>query len=351
MKIVSVVGARPQFIKVNPIIEQLNKVDICHRLIHTGQHYDYEMSRIFFDQMNIPVPDYNLEVGSYSHGKQTGLMLQQIEEILLKEKPDFVLVYGDTNSTLAAALAAVKLHFRIAHVEAGLRSFNMSMPEEVNRRITDHISTILFCPTENAVFNLKNENISKGLFNVGDIMFDAFLNASEISQQKSDILQKINVASKNYLLLTIHRAENVDVIEKLNNIIEAIGSRQETFIFPVHPRTKKQLAKLNMTEFKNIHCIEPVGYLDMVCLEKNANIILTDSGGVQKEAYFSKVPCITLREETEWIETLEKGWNTLVGSDKNEINSALDNLTCPTVYDNLYGDGNCAEKITAVLLK
>jgi len=348
MKLISIVGARPQFIKVKPITDQFSKRKINHKLIHTGQHYDYEMSRVFFDQMNIPNPDYNLEIGSSSHGKQTGLMLEKIEEVLIAEKPDFVIVYGDTNSTIAAALAAVKIHIPIVHIEAGLRSFNMTMPEEANRRLTDHISTLLFCPTDQAVKNLYAENIKQGVHKTGDIMYDMFLEAAKLIDKKSKILDSNGLKSKQYLLLTLHRASNVDDSKNLEEILSGTNDLGQKIIFPVHPRTQNQLNKISMSRFPNIHCIKPVSYLDMVNLEKSAKAILTDSGGVQKEAYFAEVPCITLREETEWIETLESGWNILAGSDKNRIKKAWETLN-PGGHKNLYGIGDCAKQIADVI--
>ncbi len=331
MKIISIVGARPQFIKVAPVsraIVELNKKEgreiIRDILIHTGQHYDYEMSEIFFKELEIKEPDYHLGVGSGSHGYQTGEMLRKLEEVLMKEKPDIVMVYGDTNSTLAGALAASKLHIRVAHVEAGLRSFNRAMPEEINRVLTDHISDLLFCPTETAVKNLHNEGIVKGVYNVGDVMHDSILFNVKIAEKKSGILKELNLMNgssvKDYALATVHRQENTDDPEKLSSIFDAlseIASKQMRVILPMHPRTRRCLGSSSL--YDSITIIKPVSYLDMLLLEKNAKMILTDSGGVQKEAYFFKVPCITLREETEWVETVESGWNVLAGRDGKKI--------------------------------
>jgi UDP-GlcNAc3NAcA epimerase len=318
MKILTVVGARPQFIKLAPLSKILRENGINEIIVHTGQHYDENMNDLFFKELEIPDPDYNLGIGSGNHGEQTGRMLIEIEKIILKEKPNLVIVYGDTNSTLAGALAASKLHIKLAHVEAGLRSFNKRMPEEINRVLTDHVSDILFCPTQTAVENLKNEGITNGVYLVGDVMFDALLHFSKISDMKSNILERLNINQKEYYLATIHRAENTDDHERLKNILTAISKMDEIVVFPIHPRTRKMVNYYGLNGLlknNNVKVIDPVGYLDMLKLEKNAKAILTDSGGVQKEAFWLKVPCITLRDETEWIETVNLGWNRLVGSD------------------------------------
>ncbi len=329
-KVASIVGARPQFIKLAPLSKALRESGIDEIIIHTGQHYDEGMNKLFFDELEIPEPDYNLGVGSGNHGEQTGKMLMQIEKVLLIEKPNLVIVYGDTNSTLAGALAASKLHIPIAHVEAGLRSFNRKMPEEINRILVDHISDILFCPTQTAVENLKREGIANGVYLVGDIMFDSLMHFSKISSIKSKILEKLNLKPKEYYLATVHRAENTDDYERLKNILMAlseISQSDKPVIFPIHPRTKKMVDFFELNNLLDkILVIEPLGYLDMIKLEKNAKAILTDSGGVQKEAFWLKVPCITLREETEWVETVELGWNKLVGDDKERILSAVRDL-------------------------
>ena len=320
--------------------------------MHTGQHYDHGMSQIFFDELDISEPDLNLGVGSGSHGWQTGQMLVRIEEVLLEEKPDYVVVYGDTNSTLAGALAAVKLHIPVAHVEAGLRSFNREMPEEHNRVVADHCSDLLFCPTQTAVDNLAREGIATGVHLVGDTMYDAVLQFSSIARKRSTILEDLGLESKTYLLTTIHRPYNTDIPENLRNIFQAFDEIGEIIVFPAHPRTSKKIAALESSFSQelvpgNIKIIEPVGYLDMLVLEENARLILTDSGGMQKEAYFFGVPCITLRPETEWVETVESGWNVVAGADilaivegyQRAINSP------PTNRPNLYGDGNAAQHI------
>ncbi len=351
MKIVSIVGARPQFIKLAPLSAELRKAEIEEIILHTGQHYDENMNEIFFKELEIPEPDHNLGIGSGLHGEQTGRMLIEIEKILIIEKPDIVIVYGDTNSTLAGALAAKKLHMFLAHVEAGLRSFNKEIPEEINRIVADHLSDILFCPTETAMENLKNEGISKGVYLVGDIMFDALLHFVRIAQKKSRILEILNLKLKDYYLLTIHRAENADNLERLENILSALGESEKNIVFPIHPRTKNRIREFGLGNYlnPNIKVIDPVGYLDMLELERNAYAILTDSGGVQKEAFWLRVPCITLREETEWIETVKYGWNTLVGSNKDKILEALNNIRRgeEVNFDKIYA----APRICEILLR
>ena len=354
MKVATVVGARPQFIKMAPVSRELRK-HLDEIVIHTGQHYDYEMNRVFFEQLKIPEPDYYLGVGSGSHGYQTGEMLKKIEEVLMREEPDIVLVYGDTNSTLAGALAAVKLHIKVvAHVEAGLRSFDKRMPEEVNRVLTDHVSDYLFAPTETAVKNLHNEGIKDGVYLTGDVMYDALLYNIKIARKESKILKRLGLSPGEYLLATVHRAENTDSRRRLENIIEAFIESGELIVFPAHPRTKKYLKRYSLTKriekAENVLMIPPVGYLDMLTLEKNARKILTDSGGVQKEAYFLKVPCITLRERTEWIETVEDGWNVLVGADKEEIlRATMEFEPRGGTYTYRFGDGKASKRIVRVL--
>lgn len=353
MRVVTVVGARPQFIKMAPVSRELRRC-FDEVIVHTGQHYDYEMDRIFFEELSIPEPDYHLGVGSGSHGYQTGEMLKRVEEVLMKEKPDLVLVYGDTNSTLAGALAAVKLHIKVAHVEAGLRSFDKRLPEEVNRVLTDHVSDYLFAPTKTAVKNLYKEGIKDGVYLTGDVMYDALLSNIKIAQKKSMILEELRLKSKKYLLATVHRAENTDNKKNLENIIEAFIDSNELIVFPAHPRTQKYLKTYGLIEkvkrAENILLINPVGYLDMLILEKNARKILTDSGGVQKEAYFLKVPCITLRERTEWVETVEDGWNILVGADKEKIIRAITEFE-PNGrnYTYKFGNGKASKEIVRIL--
>jgi UDP-N-acetylglucosamine 2-epimerase len=363
MKIVTIVGARPQFIKAAPVskaIRDHNEKEksprITEVLVHTGQHYDHGMSQIFFDELDISEPDLNLGVGSGSHGWQTGQMLVRIEEVLLEEKPDFVVVYGDTNSTLAGALAAVKLHLPVAHVEAGLRSFNREMPEEHNRVVADHCADVLFCPTQTAVDNLAREGITNGVHLVGDTMYDAVLQFSSIARERSTILNDLKLEPKAYLLTTVHRPYNTDIPENLQNILSAFAEIGEVIVFPVHPRTRKKIAELEdrfQNGLTNIKMIEPVGYLDMLVLEENARTILTDSGGMQKEAYFFGVPCITMRPETEWVETVETGWNVVAGANISAIvdghQQAISSLT--TNRPNLYGDGKAAQRILECLIE
>lgn len=356
MKIVSIVGARPQFIKAVLVSAELRK---NHKevLVHTGQHYDVELSRVFFDELSIPRPDYNLEIGSDTHAKQTGKMM----DILTAEKPDLVLVYGDTNSTLAGALAAVKLHIPVVHVEAGTRMFDKSVPEEVNRVLTDHVSTLLFAPTQTAVDNLKKEGIEDGVYFTGDVMLDSFLYFSKVALEKLKILDKLSLNRGEYLLATVHRARNTDNEANLRSIIEAFLSIEERIVFPVHPRTQKKLKELGLLDQLPIthHHLPitnhqslitaPVGYLDSIILTKNAKKVLTDSGGLQKEAYFSQVPCITLDEATGWPETVEDGWNVLVGSDKDKIIAAVKHFEPQGSQRNVFGDGKAAEKMANIL--
>jgi len=352
VKIVSIVGARPQFIKCAPVSKESRK-DHKEIIVHTGQHYDYELSKSFFEDLNIPKPDYNIGIGSGSHGRQTGEMLIEIEKILFYEKPDFVLVYGDTNSTLAGALAATKLHIPLGHVEAGLRSFDRSMPEEINRVISDHTSDILFVPTDTGVKNLQKEGIAKGVYNVGDVMYDALLDNISIARKKTDILKKFGLKEKEYLLATIHRPSNTDNKKNLSSILKAFSEINRKIIFPIHPRTGKFIEKHGLKEKigKNILIIKPLGYLDFITLEKNAYKILTDSGGIQKEAYMLKIPCITMRENTEWVETVKGGWNILVGANKQKIIDAINNFFPTRKQKEYFGNGNASSKIKEILDK
>jgi UDP-GlcNAc3NAcA epimerase len=374
MKIVTVVGARPQFIKAGAVsraIQDLNKREkrIQEILVHTGQHYDYLMDKVFFKELELPKPDYHLGVGSGSHANQTGMMLERIEAILQKENPKVILVYGDTNSTLAGALAAVKLKIPVAHVEAGLRSYVRTMPEEINRVVTDHISTFLFCPTDQAVRNLLKEGIEDGgtriVKNVGDVMYDSILYYSKIAEEKGTILRDLNLyfstpnselKTQNYYLATLHRAENTDDPKKLKSIFEALNEIGEKtpVILPLHPRTKKMTKVYRLfSKFKNIRFIEPVSYIDMLKLEKSAKAILTDSGGVQKEAYWLEVPCFTLREETEWVETIKSKWNSLVGTDTKRIVKEVRHMEGQGRYlkrHGLFGGGKSSQKIVKILV-
>ena len=397
IKIATIIGARPQFIKaaaVSRAIAQKNEIlgeqdKIKEIIIHTGQHYDENMSAIFFDELHIPRPDYNLNIGSGSHGSQTGQMLAGIETILLDEQPDIVLTYGDTNSTMAGAVAAVKLHIPAVHIEAGLRSFNRKMPEEINRIVTDEISSMLFCPTQTAVDNLKAEGVpfkdqgiekldinTKCAYLVGDVMYDSILYNSKMAKEKSNILTEFGLVPGEYILATIHRAENTDNPEKLMAIFSTfnkIAEDGQKIILPLHPRTNKYLSELNEQSqsfhlHSNLTLIDPVGYLDMISLEQDACAIFTDSGGVQKEAYLMGVPCVTLRPETEWVETVKAGWNALCDADSDKILNTwkklkgFDGVQPPflnciekskhsKVSINYYGDGHASEKIVVTILK
>ena len=358
MKIITVLGARPQFIKAAMVSHAfIGSIDIEEILVHTGQHFDPNMSDVFFSELGIKKPEYNLGLGGGHHGAMTGAQLISIEKILLDESPDIVLVYGDTNSTLAGALAASKLHIPVAHVEAGLRSFNRKMPEEINRVVTDHISKFLFAPTSAAMKHLANEGIPKDqCYKVGDVMYDAALFFGERARKESTVLSNLKLSKDSYILATIHRAENTDNLTRLNLILSALKEVSESIplVWPLHPRTRKLIHKhgLGKNLGSNIHLIDPVGYLDMVMLEQNASVIATDSGGVQKEAFFYQVPCVTLREETEWVELVNSGWNKLVPPlESNTISSSILG-SINTKGDNItpYGNGKTAQKITEVLL-
>ena len=354
MKIVTILGARPQFIKAGSVSREIAKhSEIKEIIVHTGQHFDANMSEIFFDEMKIPKPDYNLGINGKSHGAMTGQMLEKIEAILVEQKPDWVMVYGDTNSTLAGALAASKLHIKIAHVEAGLRSFNMKMPEEVNRILTDRVSSVLFCPTISAVDNLDKEgykNIATcTLIKNGDVMQDGAFFYAQFAK-KPDALH----VKGDYILSTIHRAENTDNIERLQSITDALNiiAKEQSIVLPFHPRTKNILAKSRIILDENIHIIEPVGYLEMIWLIQNAMMIMTDSGGLQKEAFFFHKPCITLRDETEWVELVEHNFNVLAGADRDKIVFTCKEHTFNDNYDvDLYGMGKASEKIVQTLLE
>jgi UDP-N-acetylglucosamine 2-epimerase len=349
VKIVSIVGARPQFIKAAAVSRQLRQ---RHReiLVHTGQHYDYQMSGIFFDGLEIPAPDVNLGVGSGPHGAQTGAMLAAIEEVLITERPDFLLVYGDTNSTLAGALAASKLGVPIVHVEAGLRSFNRSMPEEINRVVTDHLSDLLLCPSDVAVSHLATEGITRNVHQVGDVMLDVLNWAAERSQANTPaMLNRLRVTARSYLLATVHRGENTDDVARLSAIIAAFNAVDEPVLFPVHPRTRKAITAAGCHLASHIQLIDPLSYVDMTALTRSARLVLTDSGGLQKEAYWMGVPCVTLRDETEWVETVGCGWNRLVGSDTARIVDAVRSFAPAGPQPMLYGDGQAAGRCVELL--
>jgi UDP-GlcNAc3NAcA epimerase len=361
MKIVTVLGARPQFVKAAAVSRAVRK----HRgarderldevIVHTGQHFDDNMSQVFFDQLDIPRPAHNLGIGGLGHGAMTGRMLEQLEVLLQAERPDCVLVYGDTNSTLAGALAAVKLHIPVAHVEAGLRSFNMAMPEEVNRIVVDRVSTTLFCPTGTAVENLRAEGVTRGVHDVGDVMYDVALFYADRARAESDVLARLDLRRREFALVTWHRAENTDDPVRLRGVVsalEAIAGRIRV-VLPLHPRTRNCLREQGLLErLARITITEPLAYLDMVALEQSARLVLTDSGGVQKEAFFYEVPCITMRDETEWTETVTLGANRLTGASHERIVAAVEEAIqsgFPSTSERPYGDGNAAGRIVDVL--
>jgi UDP-GlcNAc3NAcA epimerase len=349
MKVATIIGARPQFIKAAVVSRAFreHRPDVRESIVHTGQHFDANMSDVFFDELDIPRPDHHLGIGGGTHGQNTGRMVEAIETVLLQERPDWLLVYGDTDSTLAGALAAAKLHIPVAHVEAGLRSFNRAMPEEINRVLTDHVSTKLFAPTATAVKNLTVEGITGSkVLNVGDVMYDAALYYGKMAERTSRILERLGLTGTDYVLATLHRQENVDERARLANILQGFGTSARPVVMPLHPRTRKRLKEFGLALPDIIRAIEPVGYLDMVMLEKNATIIATDSGGVQKEAYFYRVSCITLRDETEWVELLDAGVNMLVSDNVRKIEGAL---AAPKSFSfpgtNLFGYGDAGVKV------
>ena len=344
MKILTVVGARPQFIKAGPLSKEIRKNN-KEVLLHTGQHYDDNMSEIFFRELGLPKPDINLEVGSGSHADQTGKMMLGIERVLSEGNFDMVLVYGDTNSTVAGALAASKMKVPIGHIEAGLRSFNRFQPEEINRIATDHLSDLLFAPTKTAMDLLKKEGLSKKSILVGDVMHDAIKEHSKVAD-KHGIIKKLGLKNGEYLLTTIHRAENTDDKQRLSSIFKSLASTLEKVVLPLHPRTKKFIEEYGLGKYADkLTIIEPVGYIEMLALEKNARLILTDSGGIQKEGFLLGVPVVTLRNETEWVETVKDGWNRLVGADESKIISAIKNFRPKGKRRNHFGNGDASKKI------
>jgi UDP-GlcNAc3NAcA epimerase len=342
LRVMTVVGARPQFIKAGPVSQALKAAGLEEIFVHTGQHFDELMSDIFFEELGLPAPHHNLHVNSLGHGAMTGRMLEALEAVTLAEKPDWVLIYGDTNSTLAGALCAAKLHIPIAHVESGLRSFNRRMPEEINRVAADHMSTLLLCPTRLAVGNLSKEGITKGVHMVGDVMYDATLAATERAKTQSRILERLSLAPKSYAIATIHRAENTDDPERFGRVLSFIEERAKMrpLVMSVHPRTRKLMERTRVAPV-GVQLIEPLGYLDMAWLTHNSAEVVTDSGGLQKEAFFHRVPCITLRDETEWVETVDAGWNRLWTNPTYASRSEISD----------YGSGRSAPDIAALLAR
>lgn len=340
MKIISIVGARPQFIKLSPFHNSLcedHSLKIIHEIIHTGQHFDEEMSKLFFEQLEIPKPNYDIGISGGNHGAQTGKMLAGIEEVLIKKKPDLVVVFGDTNSTLAGSLVAAKLGIISVHIEAGLRSFNRSMPEEINRIVSDHTSDYLFAPTKTAIDNLKSEGLEKKAFLTGDIMVDSITGNIEKAKKYSKIIDELNLKPNDYYLLTLHRPYNVDDPNKLALLLRKLSKIQAQFVFPVHPRTKKVISDNNIQVSKNILLTKPMGYLDFINLELNSRKIITDSGGIQKEAYILKKLCITIRPETEWSETLKDSWNILVIPEDDEFEKRILEYKLPNAQEAVFG--------------
>src|SRR5690554_1611432 len=351
MKVLTIIVARPQFIKAAVVSRAFkeHRPDVKEINLHTGQHYDANISEVFFDELEIPKPDYNLGIGGGTHGQNTGRMIEKLEGLMMEVQPQWVLVYGDTDSTLAGALAAAKLHIPVAHVEAGLRSFNRRMPEEINRVLTDHIAEILFAPTETGRQNLLNEGIAQEKIKlVGDVMYDASLFYKE-KARKPQLPAKLDIKGGDFVLCTIHRAENTDDSQRLKNIFQGLGDSGEVIILPLHPRTRAKIADYGIAIPENVWAIDPVGYLEMVWLEANCRLVATDSGGVQKEAYFFGKPCVTMRDETEWVELVEAGWNRLVGADARAIVEAITESTTGQSNQALYGNGHTGDDVVACL--
>ena len=350
MKVLSVVGARPQFVKAFPVSRALRK-DHEEVLVHTGQHYDEELSAVFFEELAIPEPDANLGVGSDTHARQTAGVMAGLDDLLAREEPDVIVVYGDTNSTLAAALAATKRDLVLAHVEAGLRSHDSTMPEEINRVLTDHCSDLLFAPTERAVDNLRAEGIATGVHRTGDVMFDAMIAVKARAQERSTILEEIGLVDGEYVLATVHREANTDDSDRLAGIVEGLANAPLPVVLPAHPRTEKALHEHGLYERADeaLQIVDPIGYLDFLALLDGAERIATDSGGVQKEAFYLSTPCVTMRDRTEWVETVECGWNVLVGADAERITEELTREWRLSEQPTPYGDGDAASKIVEVL--
>ncbi len=351
MRAVSVVGARPQFVKLAPLSKLLRE-QMEEIIIHTGQHYNNNMSETFFKELEIARPDYNLESGSGAHGKQTGIMLERLEKHFEELKPDVVIVFGDTNTTIAGALTAVKMHIPVCHVEAGLRSFNRRMPEEINRVLTDHASDLLFAPTQTAVDNLKNEGLAERTCYTGDIMVDVLTRNIGLAEEKGEFFNKYpEFRKRNYYLMTLHRPYNVDEPEIMKKILRELSGLELPIIFPVHPRTKKMIEQFDLKLDDKIFCIEPQGYLDFILLQKNCSGVITDSGGVQKEAYILKKPCFTLRTETEWIETTETGWNVLINPGPDPILKRISGFKKPDVYPSIFGEDVSEKMVSHIINK
>ncbi len=351
MNVITVIGARPQFIKAAPVARALKEAGVREFLLHTGQHYESAMSQVFFDELGIAAPHWHLGCGGGSHGAMTGAMLAGIERILIDHSPDVVLVYGDTNSTLAGALAAAKLHIPVAHVEAGLRSFNKTMPEELNRICTDHISTWLFCPSDLAAGHLADEGVKSGIFVVGDVMEDGLRTTLKRVAREPERLARLGILGSGYALMTLHRAENTDDSERLASILRGISISGHEVVFPMHPRTRAALDRTGLALPPNVKSIPPVGYLDMAALIGGCQYILTDSGGLQKEAFWAGKPCLTLRDETEWNETVTTGWNTLVGASSERIATGSHNISAPTIAPQVNGVQGASQRIAELLLR
>ncbi|HEX2112091.1 MAG TPA: UDP-N-acetylglucosamine 2-epimerase (non-hydrolyzing) [Gaiellaceae bacterium] len=348
MRVLSVIGNRPQFIKSAPLSLALQNAGIAEVVLHTGQHYDPELSAVFFEELGLAEPARRLDAGSGTHAEQTARMLLGIERAVLEERPDAVVVYGDTNSTLAGALAAAKVKVPVAHVEAGLRSFDRSMPEEVNRVVVDAVSTVLFCPTDVAVANLRREGVTEGVHQVGDVMYDTNLRLAPRARERSRALADAGVAPGGYVLVTLHRETNVRP-ESLSAVVAALNHVEEPVVFPAHPRTSATMKGGRIAVAPHVRLLPPVGYLDFAALASQARVVATDSGGVQKEAYWYGVPCVTLRDTTEWVETVEAGWNRLVGTNPERILAAIRDASPAAERPHLYGDGHAAERIAELL--